>query len=211
MNAGASRGWRALVVALAAFLAATAAPAADRSAPADEVAALAPEEYAVLGRVIAHGLNGTATAIVIASDSTGIGAVPVRKGEDLRQYAAELGIAPDLFERWVARNRGRHGFTPSFTSLTIDCALMNDTERAAIFAANDAAGSWERFFTRYPGAPGFLRLSRPALDDAHQSALVYVEFHCGPECGSGRLVTVTRAPDGEWQVAGGDLVWMAGS
>jgi hypothetical protein len=55
-----------------------------------------------------------------------------------------------------------------------------------------------------------VRLSRVAFDAQHLQALVYLEFQCGPECGSGRLVQIARDPSGRWQVQSGELIWIAG-
>jgi hypothetical protein len=49
-----------------------------------------------------------------------------------------------------------------------------------------------------------------AIDDERRHAIVYVEFACGPECGTGRLVHLAR-DDAGWRVLGGELMWIAGS
>ena len=74
----------------------------------------------------------------------------------------------------------------------------------------DPATGWARFRKRFPAAPGLLRVSRVAVDDPQLQALVYVEFACGPECGTGRLIRLARSGEA-WLVQSGELVWVAGS
>ena len=66
----------------------------------------------------------------------------------------------------------------------------------------------ENFYQQFEGAPGLLRLSRAGFDHSLTHALVYVEFQCGVECGSGRLIHLVNQANGNWTVENAALVWL---
>jgi len=177
------RALRALT--FAALLAAL--PALAHAAPPEP--ALEDAEYEVLSKVINHGLPADTRAIAISAQTTG---------------------DPDsLLAGWAGLNRQRSPLARKLT-LRARYELVPDALRAKIFEGDEPAQGWARFHARFPDTPGLLGVSRVAIDEARLNALVYIEFACGPECGTARLVRLARV-DGEWQVQGGELLWVAGS
>lgn len=166
------------------------------------------DEYAVLSAVIAHGLPPDTKAIAIAARTTTQPETVVPPGADLQALATQLETTPALLYYWTNLNREAATLEAKFT-LKPTVELVDDTLRAKIFAGDDPAAGWARFRKRFPHAPGLLAVSRVALDDTRTAALVYVEFACGPACGTGRLIRLSRV-NTTWAVLSGELMWVAG-
>lgn len=190
-------------------LCATALALACAGVPAAPEPTLAPGEYEVLSAVLAHGLPADTRAVAVSARTTGEPDALVPSGADVEALAARLEVAPGLLAGWAALNRQRGTLEPKL-KFAVRFELVSDELRAKIFAGEEPAQGWARFHARFPDAPGLLGVSRVAIDDERQHALVYVEFACGPECGTGRLVHLARAAEG-WQVVSGELLWVAGS
>jgi len=170
---------------------------------------LEPAEYEVLSQVINHGLPADTRAIAISDQTTGDPDTLVPADADLEALAKRLDTAPGLLAGWAGLNQQRSPLARKLT-LRARYELVPDALRAKIFEGDEPALSWARFRARFPEAPGLLRVSRVAIDEARLNALVYIEFACGPECGAGRLVRLARVI-GVWQVQSGELIWTAGS
>lgn len=191
---------------LGVFLATLAASASALAAPLPGVP---DEDYALLSSAIAHGLGPEAKRIVIADMTSGDPSAIVAGDAKFDELAEKLATTPALLRRWATLNQRRYPLTKRFT-LPLAYELLLQADREMIFSGPDPAQGWQRFFTRYPDAPGLLQVSRVAVDDAAQNALVYIEFQCGANCGAGRLVQMQRAPDQAWRVQAGELIWIAG-
>jgi hypothetical protein len=166
-------------------------------------------EYEVLSAVIAHGLPAGTGTIAVSARTTGDPDSWLPPGPELPELAKRLEIAPALLAGWTALNRQRAALEPRLL-LAPRFELVPDDLRARLFAGEEPAQGWARFHARFPQAPGLLSVSRVAIDEERRNAVVYVEFACGPECGTGRLVHLARG-EGGWQVIGGELIWIAGS
>lgn len=171
-------------------------------------APLMPAEYGVLSAVLEHGLEPDTKSIAIAAQTTGDPAAVVPPGAKLDELATKLETTPALLATWSTLNRQVSVLEQKFT-LSTSYELVDEALRAKIFADDDPAQGWARFHARFPNAPGLLRVSRVALDDTQQNALVYVEFACGPACGAGRLIRASKPAD-RWLVLSGELMWVAG-
>jgi hypothetical protein len=72
----------------------------------------------------------------------------------------------------------------------------------------DVDVSWNAFRESNPGIIGFLTASRAVLTEDSNEALVYIEFSCGGECGSGHLVRIARI-DGVWTMRESVRLWIS--
>jgi len=68
--------------------------------------------------------------------------------------------------------------------------------------------TWADFRARFPEAKGLLRLSRVAIDDDRQTALVYAGYWCGGTCGGGYLFLLASLNNG-WRVVHEQQLWVA--
>jgi len=185
----------------------TALPALARAAPPEPT--LEAAEYEVLSKVINHGLPADTRAIAISAQTTGNPDSLMSADSDLEALAKRLDTTPGLLAGWAGLNRQRSPLARKLT-LRARYELVADALRAKIFEGDEPAQGWARFHARFPDTPGLLGVSRVAIDEARLNALVYIEFACGPECGTARLVRLARV-DGVWEVQGGELLWVAGS
>ena len=175
------------------------------------VAQISDQQYAVLSRVLEHGLGDECRELVI-EDQTTSGAFALNTPESPLEAAAELvGVEPSTLVQWQTANQDFEYLSEKFS---LDCKyhLITTKQREALFAT--AAGDepergWRNFRQQYTDAAGIIRMAIPVFDQTEQHALAYIEFDCGPSCGSGRFVVLQKNQQGDWTVAGGSLVWMA--
>lgn len=163
-------------------------------------------EYALYSALLAHGLAPETREAVIADSTTGDPSRVV-DGAASSARATELGTRVELLREWARLNQQVFTLERRFT-LQMPYVLFAESDRDLLFRGDNPEAGWKLFYTRYPGSDGLIRLSRAAFDGTQ--ALVYLEFQCGPECGSGRLVQLSRDARGNWQVDGGELIWIAG-
>lgn len=189
--------WSRVFVACVAVLGFTRAFAAD----------LPPIEYAVISAALEHGLGNEVERIVIDEYTTGHSvniADPTRTDAEI---ALELGTTARAFSEWNRLNREQHALGAAL-DLDTPHDIMPRAVRSTLFAADDPPTNWAEFRRAFPGAPGILRVSRPGIDDVAGKALLYLEFECGPQCASGRILTLDRGTDDRWRVGAGALVWI---
>jgi hypothetical protein len=109
---------------------------------------------------------------------------------------------------WSRLNRKRVTLQTQLSTPS-EYEILSSAKRLEIFSQPEAAANWEQFRAAFPGSTGIIRVSRPGIDDVAGVALLYLEFNCGAECGSGRLINLQQNPSGKWQVTSGAQVWIA--
>jgi hypothetical protein len=164
-------------------------------------------ELEIYAALINHGLEANVKLVVLDRGTTGDPAAISASEEAATTVVAELGAPAETLDNWQLRN-GRSFAIDQPLALNVSYLLLDARTRAEIFADVEPDVGWTAFFTRFPGAPGLLRLSRAGFDDSLTHALVYIEFQCGAGCGSGRLAHLTNVSGAGWQVHGAALVWM---
>ena len=184
-------------------------------------AEVSPEDYAILTAVLKHGFGDECQEIVIEEKSSG-GSIALNTDERPMPAMAELlGIRVELLLQWEKNNQGYEFLEEKF-ELPCDYHLFSAEQRSTIFSAGDSANAdepngeslspengWQNFKKTFPESVGIIRLAKPAIDNINKEALAYVEFDCGPSCGSGRFVLLDKNVEDKWRVSGGSLVWMA--
>ena len=177
--------------------------------PAECVEPAIPEnEYRVWAAVLEHGLNEEFENIVIANTTTGDPAAISRDSPNVEELAGALAIPPATLTDWIRKNQRRSVIT---RSLPIERAysLITTEQLFLLFDDEDPVVNWQRFYENHSQTPGLIRVSRVGFDRGLTHAVVYIEFECGAECGSGRLVHLSRDEFGAWQVLSGELLWIA--
>lgn len=170
-------------------------------------AALDDRDVRVLSALLTHGLEAGTPLVVVAERTTGDPAA-ITADDALRDaVAGGLEVPPEALASWSRRNAGAHRIERPL-DLPVSYQLLDDETLAELFDDAEPGAGWARFFARFEGAPGIVRVSRPGYDDALATAVVYVEHQCGATCGAGRLVRLSS--DGTaWRVDGGAVVWMS--
>ena len=73
-------------------------------------------------------------------------------------------------------------------------------DSAAIVAAQPDTAHWKAFKERHGGASGFLWFSPIGFNPSRHSALVYVDWQCGPGCGHTVAVALRADTAGAWRI-----------
>ena len=164
-------------------------------------------EYAIISAALNHGIGGEVQRIVIDGRTTGL-VVNISPPDTTREdLAKELGTTAYAIDEWARINRARHTLQTGFATTT-PYTLLDPARRDELFKDDDPEINWTHFRAAFPDANGIVRVSRPGIDDAARVALLYLEFQCGHECGSGRLINLALDATESWQVTSGSLVWI---
>jgi hypothetical protein len=75
--------------------------------------------------------------------------------------------------------------------------IISAIELNSIFADGAFAG-WKKFRESYSGIQSYLEVSRLGFSADRKFAIVYSAVHCGPKCGAGGFVTLSRI-GGVWR------------
>lgn len=67
---------------------------------------------------------------------------------------------------------------------------------------------WPQYYKQYPGAQGFLTLSRAGFSPDGEQAMFYVTNHCGGLCATGSFVVVKKR-DAKWVVVKEVIFWVS--
>ena len=170
---------------------------------------LPPEEYALFSALLRHGVGTDARQVVIADTTTGDPAHVGGHGEPVADRAKILETTPELLGEWIRLNSRTAPLSATSFHLPIPIVTLSKVDHEQLFSGDNPVTGWQRFYNRYPDSVGLIRLSRAALDARGTHAIVYLEFQCGAECGSGRLVQLSQYPGGGWQIDAGSIIWVA--
>jgi hypothetical protein len=72
----------------------------------------------------------------------------------------------------------------------------------------DSPDDWIEYYKRYPGAQGYMRLSRVGFSPDGKQALFYSSNWCGGHCASGSYVIMEKRGAG-WKVIKEVFIWMS--
>jgi hypothetical protein len=73
-------------------------------------------------------------------------------------------------------------------------------DSAALVTAQPDTAHWKAFKERHGGASGFLWFSPIGFDPTRHSAIVYVDWQCGPACGHTVAVALRANDAGTWRI-----------
>jgi hypothetical protein len=137
------------------------------------------------------------TRAVVVRDSTISGGTHF-VSEDYESALLTLGQLPtglrEDFERVRGERRAMDGL-----SRCVPVVFFGAEQRARIPRTGDPRGYWKSFYQEYPGTTGLIEMSRAGLSRDGHTALLLVEYGCGPLCG-GTLYVLLEQRDGKWHV-----------
>lgn len=169
--------------------------------------------YAVWSAALSHGLGRDTDAILIRAET--IPAPWSRIANEVKTDAANDDARPR--ETWLADPRPLLGPSEGAPlqyqisrrlDLPTRVLLIDNKTLDVLFTKGPDAG-WEALRGRFPESPGLVGLSAVRFTADGETAQVYLDFGCGAECGAGRVLTLTRDADGNWQPADSELTWVA--
>lgn len=87
--------------------------------------------------------------------------------------------------------------------------IVSENRIDAIFARDTRIPhSWRGFYGEFPGAKGLIRASLPAFSPDRTTAVVYLDWECGPLCGSGLYIELTKRKTG-WHILRRESAWLS--
>jgi hypothetical protein len=108
-------------------------------------------------------------------------------------------IASDeIFEDHSRRNKSNRWLERRL-ELKTEYVIVDFREIKKIFDLSDSNYPPKSFSEKYPGAGGFIRLSRVGFNSAMDEALVLAAWSCGILCGQGELLFFSKK-NGVWTV-----------
>lgn len=163
-------------------------------------------ELGVWSALVNHGLEANTKMLVLAAQTTGDAAAIARDAATTASIVKQLDVPASAFTDWQRRNARIDSIDA--LKLKVSYQVLDAKTSKMLFEGVAPGAGWEKFFKRFPGAPGLLRLSHVGFDDTLSHALVYIEHECGAECGTGHLFHLSLVTGGAWEVQGGVTVWM---
>lgn len=115
----------------------------------------------------------------------------------------KIAVPDALFDSYALANTASFPLERKFTIAT-DYALVQDSSVQRIWTE----GGWEKFYTLYPNAQGYMTLSRVGFSADGNTALVYVSNMPMFLAGHGVCVRCERQ-NGVWKVTGDVVVWIS--
>ncbi len=191
---------------LAALLAVTGVGCAHRPTTAPVPVPDAPE--LAIYRTIAESVyvrnTGRSVGIVTAPHDTACAAT------NCRPFLTRWGLDPlwwaagDSADAIAARDDLlSHIGTPlSLTDVAAGQLLLQPVapDSAALVAAQPDTAHWKAFKERHGGASGFLWFSPIGFDSLRRSAILFVDWQCGPACGHTLAVALRAGQAGTWRI-----------
>ena len=165
------------------------------------------EEYAVYAAVISELYVRPETKIIVISPPTMANDQPFRS-----LFKEFSSLSPTTIRDFDDKNNAPHALKPLF-QLTVPAVLLSEEAQRDVFqhraerSAEADKADWQRFYERYPTAPGILSFSRVGFNPQRTQALVLVglssgAFCVGPRnaCWASQYVLLTKQ-QGTWTVA----------
>src|SRR6266850_2743089 len=115
---------------------------------------------------------------------------------------------PDLIERvpelerdtlndYQARNKDEQQLSSLF-NLKVKSELIDGRNIDELLEKNFIEG-WQAIKAKYPDSNGVITLSRVGFNRQKTQALVYIAISCGPHCGEGNFMLLSKTRDG-WSI-----------
>jgi hypothetical protein len=172
-----------------------------------ESEAVAQEEYAVYSvalRTFYDDFNFHAPLWVIANPT--VREIVTKKDVQFAVPGAPIG-SEETFADYSQRNKTNRWLERRF-DLNFKYVTVDAREIKQLLHDWTPIGEWKGFKDKYPTADGFFQLSRVGLSARLDEALVYVSWSCGPLCGYGDLLLLSKK-NSEWKVVNRARLWVS--
>ena len=145
------------------------------------------EAYAVYDALLGNSSGGAAVShgSIVIADHTAIEKLcfdPATQLDPRLRAAGKNFLEQNTRERIIAAD--------DFT-IGRKVELISSTELDAIFSEGILQG-WEKFRKSYPDVHGYVALSAVGFNADKSFAVVYSSSNCGPKCGAGAFVTLSK-------------------
>ena len=165
------------------------------------------EEVAIYRESLHQGRGSARSQVLIHEESTGNTLHTIGHAEQIK-LMEELNSQEEILNDWKEKNSRRQIITESL-DLSINYKVLTKKDFNLIFKDKDLNATWDTFSKRYKNTDGFIRLSKPGFDAQREKSIVLVEYHCGPNCGTGRFLSLKKDDSRNWVTENSILIWMA--
>ena len=165
-------------------------------------------EISIFFSVLKDGLLSDRNKILLVDETSGNELI--RKSNSVKaDFFGELQIDEDLVADWQEKNLTTKKIAYN-SELRKSFDVIDKKKLKQIFSRDKPEDTWKLFRRTFLNFDGFVTMSTPGVDESMTTGLVMVEFHCGPECGTGKVIKLTKQPDlDEWEVEKSITAWIA--
>lgn len=164
------------------------------------------EDIRIYTAALEHGIPSQAKKILILEDSL-IDTFSNNDENLAENLSKETGVSAKCFEEWSLRNKESTSVKfKIFSELDIDFMSAYDID--TLFAGATAKENWEQFNNLYEDYDGFIAISRIGYNDTKDQAVLLLEHHCGPSCGTGKFINLKKTLN-KWAVRSTLTMWLA--
>jgi len=130
--------------------------------------------------------------------------------EGFFEYPIDLVFLQDnsLYMNFQEINDTAYYFDEKFISDEKEIHLISSDELAYIFDGTDLDENWETFYSIYPEASGFIKLSRIGFNDSSTLAVFKMGHYFFSLGASGYLVFLKKT-DNQWTVENLIIIWVS--
>jgi hypothetical protein len=104
-----------------------------------------------------------------------------------------------------SRNKSRSHIDVSKIQAPFKALSLSDEEAEKLL---NRKNGWAEFHEKYPTTRALVAISLPGINRERDRALLYIGSSCGPVCGGGVLVLLSKT-DGKWKVVNTLDVWVS--
>ena len=168
------------------------------------------EEYAVYSALISQKFVREKTKRLVILNETARQFSPSEDADTVWAVKARIPEASEpVLDDFAKKNKTTSLLERRF-KFQVDYVLISDEELDSFFKdgfpGEGFERSWKQFYEKYPGAPGYIWLSRVGFDKEKGEAVVYVGSMCDQLCGGGQYVRLVKK-DGGWKVEQEVTIW----
>lgn len=157
------------------------------------------EEYAVYSATISQMFtNEQGTRFVIANPTGSPFFTSLKEKKIPFAIAGAPRVSNETFADFLQRNKTNRWLARKL-NLDVDYALVDFREIKKLLHDFDGRDDWTDFGRAYPGARGFIHLSRVGFNSRLDEALVFASWTCGNLCGKGEFILFSKK-DNVWKI-----------
>lgn len=157
------------------------------------------EDYAVYTAALSDGRYiDSSVKLVVIRDLTFRYPSSQQRESEIRHLIQRMSaLEGDTLNDYQARNRDEERLSNLF-NLKVQSELISGRDIDDLLAKNFIEG-WQAIKDKYPDSNGIITLSKVGFNRQTTQALVYVAISCGPHCGEGNFILLSKAK-GIWSI-----------
>jgi len=157
------------------------------------------EEYAVYSAALSDGRYiDSSVKLVVIRDLTFRYPSSQQGESEMRHLSQRMpALEEDTLKDYEAKKKDEERLSNLF-NLKVQSELVSGGDIDGLLAKNFLEG-WQAIKNKYPDSNGIIALSKVGFNHQTTQALVYVAISCGPHCGEGNFILLSKAK-GIWSI-----------